>query len=353
MKATRTVHTALYRTYRPQTFKDVRGQEHIVAVLEAAIAQGKIAHAYLFAGTRGTGKTSVARIFAREIGCTDKDLYEIDAASNRGIDDIRELREGVHVVPFESPYKVYIVDEAHMLTKEAFNALLKTLEEPPSHAVFILATTERHKVPDTIQSRCDVYSFKQPSRALLAETVSTVAKNEGYTLEQSAADLIALLAEGSFRDALGTLQKVLTISKNKKVEVAEVEAVTGAPTGVVLGKLLAGLDEGDIDGTLSALAEASAGNMDARMLAKLLIHRVRGVLLLRHAPDLRAALEAEFPTDVFADMKERAERKETKITSGTLRVLLEAHATMAYATLPYLPLELSVVDLLSNEKESS
>jgi DNA polymerase III, gamma/tau subunits len=157
-----TEHIALYRKHRPQSFKEVRNQDHIVSVLEGAIEKGEIPHALLFSGTRGTGKTTLARIFARELGVKDSDLYEIDAASNRGIDDIRELREAVHTVPYESPYKVYIIDEVHMLTKEAFNALLKTLEEPPSHVVFMLATTEEEKLLDTILSRCQVFHLREP-----------------------------------------------------------------------------------------------------------------------------------------------------------------------------------------------
>src|SRR3990167_9050549 len=157
-------HKMLYRAYRTQSFKEVRGQSQVVDVLAKAIKNNKPAHAYLFAGGRGTGKTSVARILARELGVSDKDLYEIDAASNTGVENIRELREGVNTVPFESPYKFYIIDEAHMLSKAAFNAFLKTLEEPPPHAIFVLATTEREKIPDTIQSRCETYAFKQPTR---------------------------------------------------------------------------------------------------------------------------------------------------------------------------------------------
>src|SRR3989338_10716183 len=173
----------LYRQYRPQTFKEVKGQGQVTDVLAKAIKNKKISHAYLFSGSRGTGKTSVARILAHELGVSDKDLYEIDAASNRGIDDMRALREGVYSVPFDSPYKLYIIDEAHMLTKDAWNAFLKTLEEPPAHAIFVLATTERDKVPETIQSRCEIYSFKQPTREMLAEVVAEVAKKEGFALE--------------------------------------------------------------------------------------------------------------------------------------------------------------------------
>ena len=147
---------ALYRKYRPKTFGEVLGQDHIVKVLESSVETNKVSHAYLFVGSRGTGKTSVARIFAKEIGVSENDLYEIDAASNRGIEDIRALRDGARVLPFDSKYKVYIIDEVHMLSKDAWGALLKTLEEPPKHVIFILATTEVHKVPSTIVSRCQI-----------------------------------------------------------------------------------------------------------------------------------------------------------------------------------------------------
>lgn len=321
-------------------------------VLEASIKKGAISHAYLFAGTRGTGKTSIARILAREIGCTDKDLYEIDAASNRGIDDIRELREGVFVLPFDSPYKVYIIDEAHMLTKEAFNALLKTLEEPPSHAVFVLATTEEHKVPDTIRSRCEVYTFKQPSRELLAKHVTDAAKKEGYTLEQAAAELVALLSEGSFRDALGILQKVLAISKDKTVDVAEVEKVTGAPRGSLVNDVLSAIAKGEREKALTALGKAVEANTDMRTFTKLLIHRTRAVLLLRHAPDIEELVKKELSDDDLALAKELAKEAKT-LNSATLRALLEAYATQAYAVIPHLPLELAIVDITAGaEKEN-
>ena len=336
-------HATLYRAYRPSSLAQVRGQEHIVKALEGALKNKRTAHAYLFSGSRGTGKTSVARILAHEMGVSDKDLYEMDAASNRGIDDIRELREGVWTMPFESPYKFYIIDEAHMLTKEAWNALLKTLEEPPAHCIFVLATTEREKVPDTIQSRCEVYSFKQPTREMLAETVADVAKKEGFTLERSAAELIALLAEGSFRDALSILQKVLAMSENKKVEVSEVEAVSGAPKGELVRRILAALAAKDVSSALAAIQSAIAENIDARVLAKLLIHRLRAILLLRYAPDMAEHFSRDMTEADLALAHELS--KSPAITSDTLRALLDAHSTIAYAAVPHLPLELAVIDI--------
>lgn len=341
----KSAHQTLYRTYRPQAFEDVRGQSQVTDTLQAAIKNKKISHAYLFCGGRGTGKTSVARILARELGVTSKDLYEIDAASNTGVDNIRELREGVNVVPFESPYKFYIIDEAHMLSKAAFNAFLKTLEEPPAHTIFVLATTEREKIPDTIQSRCEIYTFKQPTREMLAETVAAIAKKEGYTLEQSAAELVALLAEGSFRDSLSILQKVLAVSKDKKVDVDEVEKVTGAPKSDLVRQILKGIAEKDAATALKGVSAAVNQNLDARILTKLLIHRMRVVLLLRFAPDLAESFSKELTEPDLALITELS--KNPSVTSDVLRHLLEAYSVMFYAAVPHLPLEMAIVDITS------
>lgn len=334
----------LYREYRPSDFSEVRGQEHVVDTLKASIKNGKISHAYLFAGSRGTGKTSVARILAKSVGVSEKDLYEMDAASNRGIDEIRALREGVHSMPFESPYKFYILDEAHMLTKDAWNALLKTLEEPPAHCIFVLATTELQKVPDTIQSRCELYSFHQPSREVLADTVSAVAKKEGFSLERSAAELIALLAEGSFRDALSILQKILAVSSNKKIEIAEVESVSGAPKGELIRACIQGITEKNTEKALAAVRKAADAQVDMRTFGKLMIHRLRATLLMRHAPSLAKEIAHELSEEDAVLAEEIAKNKEAHLSADVLRRFLEAYAQTAYAAVPQLPLELAIIE---------
>ena len=260
---------ALYRKYRPQSFKEVVGQDHIVKVLSGAIAQGNVSHAYLFAGSRGTGKTSVARIVAKELGTVEDDLFELDAASNRGIDDVRSIREAVATLPFKSKYKVYIIDEAHMLTKDAWNAFLKTLEEPPAHVIFILATTEQDKLPETILSRCQIFSFKRPTRAELKDLVISVAKKEDFTMETSAGELVALLGDGSFRDTLGTLEKVLSFTGDKKVSLADVETVTGAPKHILVSDFVKAVANGNLADSLSVLGKVRESGSDMKMFLKI------------------------------------------------------------------------------------
>lgn len=331
---------ALYRKYRPQGWKDVIGQDHIVKALESAAKLGNVAHAYLFCGSRGTGKTSIARIFAREIGTSENDLYEMDAASNRGIDEIRDIRAAVAVLPFESPYKVYIMDEVHMLTKDAWNAFLKTLEEPPKHVVFVMATTEMDKVPDTVVSRCQVFTFKRPTQAVLKETVSKVAKKEGYALEPASAELVAFLGDGSFRDSLGILQKVIGASADKKISREEVETITGAPRAAIVNNMLAALDARDPALGLRAIRTASAQNIDMKTLVTLLLGKVRAVLLLRYAADLKKSLEEEFSLEDFELLSTLAGKQGSGITSKTVIELLNAQDLMRSSPIPELPLEL-------------
>ena len=336
--------TALYRKYRPAVFEEVIGQDHVLSVLRGALEQKNIAHAYLFAGSRGTGKTSVARIFAREIGTSANDLYEIDAASNRGIDDIRAIRDAVSTQPFESPYKVYIIDEVHMLTKEAFNALLKTLEEPPKHAVFILATTELDKLPETIISRCQVFTFKKPSIKILKELVLRRATDEGYTLEPAGAELIAVLGDGSFRDTMGTLQKVLSSSAAKKVSHSDVEKITGAPRSVLINDVVHALAYKEAAKGLATIQQVVAENMDMHVFLTMVLERVRAVLLLRFAPEMAASLRATLSEGDIAFVESVAKDQKAVLTSATVIALIQAGELMKSTSLSHLPLELVVIN---------
>ncbi len=344
---------ALYRKYRPGAFKDVLGQEPIVKALQGALKEGHLSHAYLFFGSRGTGKTSIARIFAHEIGASDRDIHEIDAASYTGVDNIRELREEVNVLPFESQKKVYIIDEAHMLTKAAWNAFLKTLEEPPSHVVFILATTELEKVPDTIQSRCQTFTFKKPSTIVLRDMVKSVAKAEGFSVEQAAADLIALLADGSFRDAHGILQKILASSSDKKVSVAEVEMVTGAPRGELVNRVLEALAGKKAETGLAAVGEARTADVDMKVFMKLLLTKMRAALLLRYAPRLGEAHIADMTEEDKELLSRLAKDRSANINSEVLATLLDASVQSARTFVPELPLELALIKLAGNAGEMS
>lgn len=336
---------ALYRKYRPGTFAEVRGQEHVVSVLEAAVKKGEPAHAYLFAGSRGTGKTSMARLLARALETDEQDIYEMDAASNRGIEEIRELREGVATLPFNSRYKFYIIDEAHALTRDAWGALLKTLEEPPSHVIFVLATTELDRVPETILSRCQVFQFKKPPHEVLKKLVLDVAKKEDAALEPAGAELVALMGEGSFRDTLSILQKVLTLSSDTKLTEDEVAKVVGAPPAALVQSFLTTLANKDIAGALKAFSDSVAGGAEPSVFLLLTITRVRSILLMRFAPALEAQLAEQFDDHDFASLKELAGTKGVAINSAVLAELLTAYIETGRAVHPAVPLELALYKL--------
>lgn len=343
---------ALYRKYRPKNFKEVAGQSHIVEVLENSVQTGKISHAYLFFGSRGTGKTSVARIFAKEIGTSENDLYEIDGASNRGIEDIKALRDGVRTLPFDSKYKVYIIDEVHMLSKDAWGALLKTLEEPPKHVVFILATTEFHKVPDTIISRCQVFTFKKASDSSLKKIISDIAKEEGFEIDQSSAELLAILGDGSFRDALGGLQKVLNFSKNKKIKIEEVEKITGSPKTKLVNNFISSIVGKEIEKGITVIKTASEENQDIKLLLKLIIQKLRIAIILKYAPKLEAQMGQELSETDSEFIKTLVKTdKNAMLHSSTLSILLDAYKNIDNAFVTELPLELALIKILGKDIE--
>ena len=344
---------ALYRKYRPEKWSEVLGQEHITGVLEGSIKEGRISHAYLFSGSRGTGKTSVARIFARALGVSDNDVSEMDAASNTGVDDVRALQEAVHTLPFESKHKVYIIDEVHMMSKSAFNALLKTLEEPPAHVIFVLATTDPEKLPETVISRCQHFEFRRPTDKILRDLSMAIAKKEGFTLEASSADLIALLGDGSFRDTEGILQKVLSYSPDKKISVEEVLAVTGAPSVTTVNSVIEAIEEGNAEKGLRAIGEAVSKNVDMKAFAKLVIHKVRSAMLLRYAPSFSESFKEEFSETDFNFIKKISSSKSGKIGPRTLSRLLSVYEESGRAHLPQLPLELAIVEIIGQDSREA
>lgn len=271
---------ALYRKYRSKSLDDVVGQDHITRTLKNALKSGKISHAYLFTGPRGVGKTSVARILAHEVNSlpyTDEsihlDIIEIDAASNRRIDEIRDLRERVAIAPTSAKYKVYIIDEVHMLTREAFNALLKTLEEPPAHCIFILATTEAHKLPETIISRTQRFEFRPVTAAVVADHLGQMAKTEKLKIDRAALELLAEFGNGSFRDSISYLDQLS--SYDKLISEDDVRNLLGLPPAQAIASLLKFTEAGDSAGVLNQLNRIDAQGVNAAATAAALSKGLR------------------------------------------------------------------------------
>lgn len=328
-------YVALYRKWRPQGFDSLVGQEAVRTALTNALETGRIAHAYLFAGPRGTGKTSTAKILAKAVNCehgptpnpcnkcqncvrindgTSMDVFEIDAASNRGIDEIRDLREKVAFAPVNGRYKVYIIDEVHMLTTEAFNALLKTLEEPPPHVIFILATTEPHKIPATIHSRCQRFDFKRVTDSDIVKRLREVADGSGIAADDDALQLIAVQADGGMRDALSLLDQCGVMAE--RVSAETVRSVLGIVGREALRELVKAVGEGNVPKALELLEALLAGGKDVKQIITELAEYLRAVLLYKASPEYReiyltdtkeaiAAMEGMFSTDRLMAAQER------------------------------------------------
>lgn len=282
---------ALYRKYRPQTFNDIVGQNHIVSVLKNAIDKDQISHAYLFYGSRGTGKTSIAKIFANEVNNNEVyqkenvDIIEIDAASNNGVDEVRDIKEAIKFLPTEGKYKVYIIDEVHMLTTAAFNALLKTLEEPPAHVIFILATTEIHKIPATILSRCQRFEFKNLSQEQLIDRLKYIAKEESLVIEEAAIEKIATLAKGGLRDAISILDQVSNYSE--EITLNHILEVTSSISEDDILEFYRGLLQGDVTKSLLKYNEFVAQAKDTKLLLNDLINVTRDIVVYKNLKDTK------------------------------------------------------------------
>lgn len=352
---------ALYRKWRSQTFETVIGQEHVALTLRNALRDGRMSHAYLFTGPRGTGKTSTARILAKAINCLHEspaqrpcnscaictainegrllDLIEIDAASNRGIDEIRDLREKIQFRPNEARYKVYIIDEVHMLTKEAFNALLKTLEEPPAHAVFVLATTEPDRVPETVRSRCQRFDFRRIPTAEIVEHLSHMVQSEGGKAESEALVAIARRSTGSMRDAISLLDQLLSYG-DETLTLARVEAVLGLVNQGTIGALVDHMAEGNTGEGLALLNRLVAEGVELGQLVDQVVAYLRGVMLVRIAksPDL-----LDLPQDVRSQMARQAQRISTPVLLAAVREWTEARGALRDQVpgVPQLPLEIA------------
>jgi len=383
----------LYRKYRPQTFAEIIGQEHIVQTLTNAISSGMVSHAYLFSGPRGSGKTTIARLLAKAVNCQNRkgneyepcnkcsscleimegrsmDLIEIDAASHRGIDEIRELKDGIRFVPTKSKYKVFIIDESHQLTKEAVNALLKTLEEPPAHAIFVLATTEIHKMIPTIISRCQRFDFRKLTLPEIIKRLEIISQKEKAKIEKAALELIALNSGGSIRDGESLLDQVLTFAGTfEKEEVDEASASSSpfANARVIKAEDIKGLlglveinlvskfcdfiAEKNASEAINFLNDTIDKGLDLQNFTKALINYLRQTLILKMTGEKEGNLIITGLTkEEFQKLGEQSALfKEDKLRN-ILELLLEAENKMKYSSIPQLPLELAIIEAIEKKE---
>ena len=364
-------YIALYREWRPKTFSDLVGQQHVSQTLKNALAMGRVSHAYLFCGPRGTGKTSTAKVLAKALNCqqgptsepcnqcfncqninlgSSMDVLEIDAASNRGIDEIRDLREKVKLAATEGKYKVYIIDEVHMLTTEAFNALLKTLEEPPDHVIFILATTEPHKIPATILSRCQRFDFRRIGFGDMLERLKYIAEKEGLEVTSQALDLIVKGSEGGMRDALSMMDQCISYS-GKEINENDVMAVMGTMGVESLNTIAQAISEKDLLPGIQVINEVFTQGKEIRQFIKDLVEFFRQILLVKVCQGSREIVQV--PESTLALLNQLS----LKFSRGKLIQIInsftEAEREMKWTTQPRLLLELALIKSLQDEYNDS
>lgn len=357
-------YTALYRKFRPDEFEDVKGQDAIVRTLKNQINADRIGHAYLFCGTRGTGKTTVAKIFAKAVNCehpvdgspcgecalcksiaagTSMNVIEIDAASNNGVDNIREIREEVTYRPTEGKYKVYIIDEVHMLSIGAFNALLKTLEEPPEYVIFILATTEAHKIPITILSRCQRYDFKRISIETIAARLRELIDKEGWDVEDKAVRYIAKMADGSMRDSLSLLDQCAAFYMNETLTYDHVLEVLGAVDTEVFSRLLRQLLAMDVHQVIETVDELVMQGRELSQLAADFTWYLRNLLLVKSSDNMEDVLDVS--SENLALLKEEAQMIDSDTLIRYIRIFSDLTNQLKYATQKRVLLEVTLIKL--------
>ena len=365
----------IYRKYRPKIFSEIVGQENIVRTLTNAISMGIVSHAYLFYGSRGTGKTTTARLLAKALNCTDKqqttnnkqqttnyepcnqcascveinenramDLIEIDAASNRGIDEMRNLKEGINIVPAKSKHKVYIIDECHQLTKEASNALLKTLEEPPPYAIFILCTTEYSKVLPTIVSRCQRFEFKKLNLPEIVKRLDFICGREGVKAESGALELIARTAEGSVRDSESLLDEVINL-EDKEISKKEVEEILGIVGIRAVSKLVDFLSEKNERDAVEELEDAQKRGADIENFLGKLISYLHNLLLVKISPEVLGK-DTVFTKEEKENLKNQEKNFSTEELKKMLKIFLDVQERIRWSDLPRLPFEIAIMDAI-------
>lgn len=365
-------YTALYRKFRPLEFEDVKGQDHIVTTLKNQIKYDRVGHAYLFCGTRGTGKTTIAKIFAKAVNCehpvdgspcgecqtckaiaagTSMNVIEIDAASNNGVDNIREIREEVAYRPTEGKYKVYIIDEVHMLSTGAFNALLKTLEEPPEYVIFILATTEVHKIPITILSRCQRYDFHRISIDTIAARLSEVLKQEGVEAEEKAVRYVAKAGDGSMRDSLSLLDQCIAFYLGETLTYDKVLKVLGAVDMEVFSGMLREILAGNVKNVILRLEQLVIEGKELGQFVNEFAWYLRNLLLVKTSDDMEDVLDMS--SENIALLKEEAQMVETEVLLRYIRIFSDLSNKIKYSSQKRIILEITLIKLCKPEMEST